>query len=78
MKINIARIQDGNPRWEPLDTAFLVGIEFVLDEEQYICAVMENGNLHVKCLTRKPQAKTKVANIITVDVTENRGGFDQL
>ena len=70
MGINIIRLQDNHLAHETLDIALLLNIEFVLDDEHSICAMVENGILYVSSPTGKLRITPRTSNAVTIEVTE--------
>ena len=70
MKINIIRLQDNHLSHETLDTTLLLNIEFVLDDEHSVCAMIENGILYVSSPAGRLRITPHASNAISIEVTE--------
>lgn len=69
MKINIVRLQDGHPIREPLDTTLIFSVEFVLDDEHSVCAMVENDKLYISSSSSGLRIIPHVSNAISIEIT---------
>ena len=69
MKINIIR-QDNHLSCETLNTIPLPSIEFMLDDNHCICAMIEDGKLYISSSIGRLRITPRTSNAITIEVTE--------
>lgn len=70
MGINIVRLRDNHLVHESLDVTLLLNIEFMLDDERCICAMIENSKLHVSSSTGRLRITPRSSNAVVIEVTE--------
>jgi hypothetical protein len=70
MKINIIRLQGDRLSHEVLDTTLLLNIEFMLDDERSVCAMIENGTLYISSSSGRLRITPHVSNAVSIEVTE--------
>jgi len=70
MKINIIRLQDNHLVREILDTALLFSIEFMLDGERCISAIVQDGILYVSSPVGRLRITPRSSNAIFIEITE--------
>ena len=70
MKINVIKLQDNHLSHEALDTTMLLNIEFMLDDERSVCAMIENGILYMSSPAGRLRITPRSSNAISIEVTE--------